>query len=188
MKSYGDHGGCYPPRPTASTASSSISIVLHKILSPIHYLLNIHGTLTRRSGGTQRPNVSKYVTGHPMDLFVKISALQTNLCWLGDLEKNNMSLKGKCCWEIDNSGCLRQLDLTMMRGFGVQNSCYLLFVRSPFPLPPSPSLQLAHSLLLYRLYNPVVIRPCNPHCQYLFNIGLLFMDKQVGNHSPSVIL
>ena len=33
MKNYGDLGGCYPP--------SSISIILHKILSLIHYLLII---------------------------------------------------------------------------------------------------------------------------------------------------
>ena len=33
-----------------------------------------------------------------MDLFLKISVLQANFCWPGDLE-------GKCCWEIDNSEC-----------------------------------------------------------------------------------
>ena len=33
MKNYGDLGGCYPPR------LSSISIILWKILSLIHYLL-----------------------------------------------------------------------------------------------------------------------------------------------------
>ena len=45
--------------------------------------------------------------GHPVDLFLKISVLQANFCWLGDW-KNNISLEGrwKWCWEIDNSGCL----------------------------------------------------------------------------------
>ena len=35
MKYYGDLGGCYPPRPRRITPSS-ISIILHKILSLIH--------------------------------------------------------------------------------------------------------------------------------------------------------
>ena len=28
-----------------------------------------------------------YVQGHPMDLFIKISVLQANFCWLGDVEE-----------------------------------------------------------------------------------------------------
>ena len=38
MKNYGDLGGCYPPRPITP---SSISIILHKILSLITNLLII---------------------------------------------------------------------------------------------------------------------------------------------------
>ena len=32
--------------------------------------------------------------GHPMNLFLKIFVLQANFCWLGDLEKKCISLKG----------------------------------------------------------------------------------------------
>ena len=39
--------------------------------------------------------------GHPMDLFLKISVLQPNFCWLGDLDKI------KCPWKLENCGCLR---------------------------------------------------------------------------------
>ena len=28
-----------------------------------------------------------YTQGHPMDLFLKISVLQANFCWLGDVEE-----------------------------------------------------------------------------------------------------
>ena len=53
MKNYGDLGGCYPPRPTASTDNTpSISIILQKILSLIHSLLNIrhsYNVLLKRS-------------------------------------------------------------------------------------------------------------------------------------------
>ena len=38
--------------------------------------------------------------------------------------KINMSLEGKCCWAIHNSGC--------QRGFGVYNSLYILFVYLSF--------------------------------------------------------
>ena len=46
-----------------------------------------------------------------MELFLKISVLQAKFLLAGRFGKNNMSLEGKCCWEIGNSGCLR--------GFGV---------------------------------------------------------------------
>ena len=38
MKNYGDLGGCYPPRPTASTDNTlrDLHIIVHKILSLIH--------------------------------------------------------------------------------------------------------------------------------------------------------
>ena len=38
---------------------------------------------------------------------LKIRVLQANFCWLGDMEKNYLSLEGYCCWEKDNSRCLR---------------------------------------------------------------------------------
>ena len=60
-----------------------------------------------------------------MDLLLKISVLQANFCWLG-CGKKNMCLEWKCCWEKDNSGCLR--------GFDVEKSCGL-FVLTPFPPP-----------------------------------------------------
>jgi len=44
--------------------------------------------------------------GHPMDLFLLISVLQAIFCWLGDLEKNNMSLEGK---DSTCSRCRRKL-------------------------------------------------------------------------------
>ena len=42
-----------------------------------------------------------------MDMFLKISVLLAIFRWLGDLDKKieNMSLEGKCCWEIDNLEC-----------------------------------------------------------------------------------
>ena len=45
-----------------------------------------------------------------------------------------MSLESNCCWELDNSGCLR--------GFDVEHSCYVLFVRNLFlPFPPGTPLK-----------------------------------------------
>ena len=32
-------------------------------------------------------SLSLYIQGHPMDLFLKISSLHANFCWLGDVEK-----------------------------------------------------------------------------------------------------
>ena len=55
-----------------------------------------------------------------MDLFLKMSVIQTFFCWLGDSEKII------CPWKesvVDNSGCLREVD--------VENSCYVLFVSPP---------------------------------------------------------
>ena len=37
----------------------------------------------------------------PMDLFLKISVLHANFCWLGDLDKII------CPWKLENCGCLR---------------------------------------------------------------------------------
>ena len=45
-----------------------------------------------------------------MDLFLKISVIQANLCWLGDLEKN-MSLERIGWREMENSGCLRGFEV-----------------------------------------------------------------------------
>ena len=39
-----------------------------------------------------------------------MSILQANFRWLG-VGKNNMSLEGKCCWEIDKSRCLKGFDV-----------------------------------------------------------------------------
>ena len=30
---------------------------------------------------------TKFIQGHPMDLFLKISVLHANFCWLGDVEE-----------------------------------------------------------------------------------------------------
>ena len=44
-------------------------------------------------------------------------SLPQNICSLGKsllagrFRKNNMSLEGKCCWDIDNSGCIRGFDV-----------------------------------------------------------------------------
>ena len=50
--------------------------------------------------------------GHPMDLFLKISALQANFCWLEDLEEiicsGKESFAGK---NKDNCWCLRGIDV-----------------------------------------------------------------------------
>ena len=35
-----------------------------------------------------------------MDLFLKISVLQTTFCWLGDFENTDMFFEWKSCWEI----------------------------------------------------------------------------------------
>ena len=65
-----------------------------------------------------------------MDLFLKISVLQANFRWVGDLGKI------VCPWrECVNSGRLR--------GINVLNSWYVVFVRylffySPPPPPPPP--------------------------------------------------
>ena len=49
-------------------------------------------------------------------------------CLLAGSSKIIVSLEGKPCWEIDNSGCLS--------GFWAQNSWYVLFFRRPPPPPP----------------------------------------------------
>ena len=36
---------------------------------------------------THRLVLLGYTQGHPMDLFLKISVLQVNFCWLGDVEE-----------------------------------------------------------------------------------------------------
>ena len=42
--------------------------------------------------------------GHPMDLFLKISALQAIFCWLGDLEKMMCPCEESVfAWEVNNS-------------------------------------------------------------------------------------
>ena len=35
-----------------------------------------------------------------MDLFLKISVLQTTFCWPGDFENTDMFFEWKSCWEI----------------------------------------------------------------------------------------
>ena len=46
-----------------------------------------------------------------MDLFLKISVLQANVCSMGDVEEIICPWKESCCWEIDNSGYSRGFDL-----------------------------------------------------------------------------
>ena len=53
-----------------------------------------------------------------MDLFLKISGLQAFFLLAGRFGKNDMSFEGNCCWEVDNSGCTRGVD--------VENNCYVL--------------------------------------------------------------
>ena len=45
----------------------------------------------------------------------------------GRFRKNSMFLEGNCCWELDNSGCLR--------GFDVEHSCYVLSEFCPITTP-----------------------------------------------------
>ena len=59
MKNYGDLGGCYPPRPTASTNNTLLD--LHKILSLIHSLLIICLPIV-------------YLSSHRPQLILEISA------------------------------------------------------------------------------------------------------------------
>ena len=70
------------------------------------------------------------LSGAPSGSVPKKSVLLANFCWLGNVGKNNLSLEGKCCWEMDNSGCLRGLD--------VFNRCYVLFFSNLSPLLPCP--------------------------------------------------
>ena len=70
------------------------------------------------------------LSGAPSGSVPKKSVLLANFCWLGNVGKNNLFLEGKCCWEMDNSGCLRGLD--------VFNRCYVLFFSNLSPLLPCP--------------------------------------------------
>ena len=49
--------------------------------------------------------------GHTTDLLLKISVLQANFGWLGDLGEIICPWKEGCCWEKVNSGCLRGFDV-----------------------------------------------------------------------------
>ena len=71
------------------------------------------------------------IQGHPMELFLKISVLQANFCWLGDVEEIICPWEGQCCWVKDNSRCLRVWGDLMSR---ITAMCYL----SVTPFPPSP--------------------------------------------------
>ena len=51
-----------------------ISLVVSNNIEPLSYGNELTGFETR-------------LQGHPMDLFLKISVLQANFCWLGDLKK-----------------------------------------------------------------------------------------------------
>ena len=67
-----------------------------------------------------------------MDLFLKLSVLEANLCWLGDLEKN-ISLEGICWWEMDDSGCLRGNQNARGHEFVIQSSSRLLLATPSLP-------------------------------------------------------
>ena len=60
----------------------------------------------------KRRNLASFkIQGHPcMALFFKIDSCSSGKCLLaGRFGKNNMSLEGKCRWEIENSVCLMGL-------------------------------------------------------------------------------
>ena len=67
------------------------------------------------------PFQSNIMQGHPTDLFLKISVLQANFSWLGDVEK-------KCPWKESVAG---KYNLGCLRGFDVQIS-YGVFVITLF--------------------------------------------------------
>ena len=71
MKNYGDLGGCYPPRPKASTNNTLLDLhnnILHKILSLIHYLLIINPTISRFASRLLRLSHNSTIT--PNDIII----------------------------------------------------------------------------------------------------------------------
>ena len=48
---------------------------------------------------------------HSTDLFLRISVLQAKFLLARRFTKINMSLEGKCGWEMDNLGCPRAFDV-----------------------------------------------------------------------------
>ena len=46
-----------------------------------------------------------------MDLFIKTAVPLAIFLLAQRCGSNDMSLEGKCCWEKDNSGCLRVFDV-----------------------------------------------------------------------------
>ena len=64
--------------------------------------------------------------GQPMDLFHKISVLQADFWWLGDLEEII------CPWKESVAG---EKTIQGVRGDFICNTWHVLFVRSLFPLP-----------------------------------------------------
>ena len=64
-----------------------------------------------------------------MDLFLKISVLKANVCWLAmeDVEEMKCPWKESAAKKKNNSWC--------PRGFDIQNSYYVLWITNPSPPP-----------------------------------------------------
>ena len=96
---------------------------LYELFSPCQ-----ESTLTLPLGHSVRffDSCTKFKSGAPN------GSVPQNICFSGQVflagkfGEINMSLEGKCCWAIHNSGC--------QRGFVVYNSLYILFFISPSPI------------------------------------------------------
>ena len=73
----------------------------------------------------RRDESSRVDKGAPNGSFPQ-NVVSSRKCLLVGSSKIIVSLEGKSCWEIGNSGCLS--------GFFAQVSWYVLFFRPPFPL------------------------------------------------------
>ena len=82
------------------------------LLSPLRHSVRFFDSCTKFKSGAPNGSVPQNICSSGQVLLAR------------KVRKINMSLEGKCCWAIHNSGC--------QRGFGVYNSLYILFVYLSF--------------------------------------------------------
>ena len=108
-----------------------------------------------------------YTQGDPMDLFLKISVLKANVCWLAmeDVEEMICPWKESAAKKKNNSWC--------PRGFDIQNSYYVLWITNP-PFPPPPR-QLRRGeycpMTTPKLASNVWTYVCKPGCRCTLQAG-----------------
>jgi len=89
---------------------STVATVSFVRTSTVSFTVNFTSCQRRRKQGSRlstKLTVKYDSLGHPMDLFLKISVLQADFCWLGDLDKIICPWKESDAGKLENCGCLR---------------------------------------------------------------------------------